>query len=325
MPYKPSNTHTIYSMRRMLPIPAAILAWAGLTNPAQSFAQSKAAPPKFEVASVKPCKPSDPPPNGGRGGTGAAAGRGDPGRTLIVCQTVERLIQWAYVRYASGESSPAGVSPVSVRQMNRPFEGSPSWVKSETFTIDAKPESPQTMEMMRGPMLQVLLEDRFKLKIHRDARQVPIYALVIAKRGQKLDTAKKDSCTPPPDFTNGPPPPLRPDQPPPCGAFSPNSNGGTRTFGQTLTGLSTQFSALLDRDVVDRTGIKGTFDINLEVRFDELFARFNGPPAAGDAPNTTDPFEAILSAVQKVGLRLESTSGPETLIIIDHVEQPSEN
>jgi hypothetical protein len=66
----------------------------------------------------------------------------------------------------------------------------------------------------------------------------------------------KDSCTGPPDFSKGLPPPLTPDQPPPCGAFSPNGKGGTRTYGQTMAGLSAQFSALLDRRVDDRTGIE---------------------------------------------------------------------
>jgi uncharacterized protein (TIGR03435 family) len=98
-------------------------------------------------------------------------------------------MQWAYVRYANGKPSPRDVAPVP----DQPIEGDPSWVRSETFTIDAKPESPQTMEMMRGPMLQALLEDGFNLKIHRGTRQVPIYALVVAKGGPKLDAAKKDS------------------------------------------------------------------------------------------------------------------------------------
>ena len=146
-------------------------------------------------------------------------------------------MQWAYVRYANGEPS---ATP------DQAIEGGPSWARSETFTIDAKPEGTQTMEMMRGPMLQALLEARFKLKIHRGTRQVPIYALVVARGGPKLDPAKKDSCTAPPDFSKGLPAPLRPDQPPPCGAFSPDGKGGTRTFGQTMAGLTAEFSALLE-------------------------------------------------------------------------------
>ena len=91
-------------------------------------------------------------------------------------------------------------------------------MKSETFTVEAKAESPQTMEMMRGPMLQTLLEDRFKLKVHRVTKQVPIYALVVARGGPKLDATKRDRCT---LIPNGPPAPLTPDQPPFCGLFGP--------------------------------------------------------------------------------------------------------
>jgi uncharacterized protein (TIGR03435 family) len=176
-------------------------------------------------------------------------------------------------------------------------------------------------------MLQALLEDRFKLRIHRSTRQVPIYALVVAKGGPKLDLAKKDTCTGPPDFSKGLPPALTPDQPPPCGAFSPDGKGGTRTYGQTMAGISAEFSALLDRRVDDRTGIEGTFDIHLDVGFDGLFTRFDHRPAAGDTPQQpgTDPLEALGSAVRKLGLRLETASGPETFIVIDNVERPSEN
>ena len=211
---------------------------------------------------------------------------------------------------------------------DQPIEEAPAWVKSETFTIDAKPESPQTMEMMRGPMLQALLEDRFNLKIHQGTRHVPIYALVVARGGPKLVAAKKDSCTAPPDFSKGLPPPLRPDQPPPCGAFSPDGKGGTRIFGQTLAGLSAEFSALLGRRVADSTGIEGTFDIHLDVVYNDLITRFDRPPAADDTPggaNRSDPFEALASAVQKLGLSLRTTNGSETYIVIDHVERPSEN
>ncbi len=228
-------------------------------------------------------------------------------------------MQWAYVRYADGEPSPRGVAPAP----DELIEGGPSWVRSETFTIDAKPESPQTMEMMRGPMLQALLEARFNLKIHRGTRQVPIYALVVAKGGAKLDTAKKDGCTGPPDFSNGLPPPLTPDQPPPCGAFSPDGKGGTRTFGQTMAGLAAEFSALLERRVDDRTGIEGTFDIHLDVDFNSLFTRFDRSSATDDTPggpNRTDPFEALAGAVQKLGLRLQGANGSETYIVIDHVD-----
>lgn len=318
LPQELSRAHTIHAAARMLVATAAILGY--LASPGQSFAQSKGDSPKFEVASVRPCKAAAGPPHAARGGESG----NHPERLWIVCQTVERLIQWAYVRYASGELPPPGGVPVQ----DQPIEGGPSWVKSETFTIEAKPESPQAMEMLRGPMLQALLEDRLKLRIHRETRQVPIYALVVAKGGPRLNAARNDSCTAPPDFSKGLPPPLRPDQPPPCGAFSPDGKGGTRTYGQTLAGLSAQFSALLDRHVADRTGIEGTFDIHLDVDFNDHFTRFDRQPIGGDVferPDRVDPLGALGTAVRKLGLRLESARGPKTFIVIDHVERPSEN
>jgi len=298
---------------------AAILLF--LAIPGQSFAQSNATP-KFEAAAIRQCKADAAPSGRGRGG----ATQNSAEHLSITCQTVENLIQWAYVRYADGQPSRPSNIPKPIPR--DPVEGAPSWLTSETFTIDAKPENPQTMEMMRGPMLRKLLEDRFSLKIHTISRQVPVYALVAAKGGAKLSATKKDSCTPPPDFSKGMPPMLTPDQPPPCGAFSPDGKGGTRTYGQTMAGLSAQFSALLDRRVVDRTHAEGTFDIHLAVDFNDLFARLNGASAEGDAsqrPDRIDPLGALEAAVRELGLRLESATDDQKYIVIAHVEHPSEN
>src|SRR5580704_7849195 len=93
--------------------------------------------PKFEVASVKLCRPADTPP-GGAGRKGAGASGNDPGHLNMACQTVERLIQAAYIRFADGkpQTMPRTVTP---RQMNQPIEGLPGWATSEQYTIEAKP------------------------------------------------------------------------------------------------------------------------------------------------------------------------------------------
>ena len=80
--------------------------------------------------------------------------------------SADRLIRFAYLQYASDKHEP-GPSTFSSRIMNQNIAGDPGWAQSERYTIDAKPQTPQTLEMMRGPMLQTLLEERFKLKIHR--------------------------------------------------------------------------------------------------------------------------------------------------------------
>ncbi len=105
-----------------------------------------------------------------------------------------------YIQFANGQAPPA-------RPLTRqPLQGGPDWIDSERYTIDAKPESPQTRAMMNGPMLQALLEDRFKLKIHRESKEVPVYALVVAKGGATLSATKPGGCTP--HDPQGPPIPV---------------------------------------------------------------------------------------------------------------------
>jgi len=177
-------------------------------------------------------------------------------------------------------------------------------------------------------MLQSLLEDRFKLKIRHEIRDVPVYALVAAKGGPKLQATRKESCTPidliDPTALPGP------GQPPPCGSFRPDKNGGMETFGQTLTGLCRQFSAALDRDVLDRTGIRGQFDIHLALSSDDLlpFARPGAEPGAADASPSAapaDPLSAVMAALQKLGLKLEPARTPGEFIAVDHIEKPTQN
>jgi len=281
--------------------------------------------PRFEMASIKPCKAGDMPTGGGRSAGGTASGN-DPGRLSLQCQTLDRLIRTAYLRFGDGKDWYPGKPGATPKQMNQPISGEPAWVNSDRFNIDAKPESPQAAGKMRGPMLQTLLEDRFRLKIRRDVREVPVYALVVGKGGGRLAATRRESCISV-DFTKDPPPLPGPDEPPFCGFFRPDRSGGTETLGQTLAGLCRQFSVALDRDVVDRTGIAGTFDIHLELSGDDIFpfARRDsvGDPAASAVP--ADPLAAIMAAVQKLGLKLESAKAPSDFLVIDHVERPSAN
>jgi len=254
----------------------------------------------------------------------------DPGRLRLECQTVDALIRLAYIRFANGKGpSGRGTSGlISPRLFNQLIDGSPAWIKSR-YTIDAKPEAPQTAAMMQGPMLQAILEDRFKLKIRRDIREVPVYALVLGSGGIKLEAAKKDSCTVL-DFTHGPQPLPEPGQPPPCGSFRPDKSGGMETLGQTLQGLCMQFSAALDREVVDRTGIAGTFDMHLHLTDGDLFpfAGQDGTPGVADPASAADPADSLsaaMRAVQDLGLRLEWAKAPAEFLVIEHLERPSEN
>jgi uncharacterized protein (TIGR03435 family) len=110
------------------------------------------------------------------------SGRGlseSPGTIEWDCASVARLISEAYGRYANGRAASVMYTPPSV-------EGGPAWIKSDLYRITAKAENAAALGMMNGPMLQTLLEDRFKLKIRRVTRQVDVYALTVTKGGAKL-------------------------------------------------------------------------------------------------------------------------------------------
>ena len=194
-------------------IALSVVAWVLVPpNPVQS-----ATTPKFEVASIRACKAGDvAPARGGKSGRGGA-GRvsGSPGRLNVECRTVASLIRDAYLSYPSGEPwpQPVGsltpVAPVSDRLRGQEIKGSPAWVNADRYTIEAKAEGPQSLEMMRGPMMQAPLEDRFRLKMHREVREIPVYELTVDKGGPRLKTAQAGSCVvvdrdhPPPELPSG--------------------------------------------------------------------------------------------------------------------------
>ena len=201
------------------------------------------------------------------------------------------------------------------------ISGGPGWADSEGFDIEAKAtDSGISLDDMR-PMLQSLLADRFQLKVHRETKEVPIYALVAAKNGLKVPAAKEGGCT---EFKPGdklPPPPSGRGSgglpPTPCGGFfmSPNHlEGGKISMMQLVNALSN----ILGQPVADKTGFNGTFDVSLDFS-PEGTALFRGAQADDSRPS-------IFTALQdKLGLKLESQKGPEQILIIDHAEKPTEN
>ena len=276
----------------------------GTLNAPKLIAQSADTPrAKFEVASVKPCT-LDPSPGGGRGGNGSL---GDPGMFRTPCATVRFLIQTAYVRYANGEARPAS------QLKNQPIEGGPDWIDTQRFVIDAKPETPQAKPIMGGPMLQSLLEERFRLKIHRVTRKVPAYALVVAKGGLKLQATREGGCTP--GEPDGPPAPLVPGQPLPCG-FIDGDETGIRAVGVPVASLCQIIKTRVHRVVLDETGLNGLFDYHLN---------FNVPPPGLREADDPDGFGLATTELRKLGLELKSTTGDAEIVVIDHIERPTRN
>jgi uncharacterized protein (TIGR03435 family) len=232
---------------------------------------------------------------------------GSPGRLSISCSTVMDLVQQAYVTFANGRRHPPEL---------RPIEGGPAWINSDRYTIDAKAASPQSQEMMKGPMLQALLEERFALKIHADIREVPVYSLVVRKGGPRLQRAKDGDCVPF-DFVT----PLEPGQKP-CGVPMTGVKGPNLTTEMvgSLVEFSKVLGATLDRPVIDRTGVAGVYDFRLEYAIDGATPGVR--PASSDDPAGASIFAAIR---EQLALKLEPGKGPGEFLVIDHVERPTQN
>jgi uncharacterized protein (TIGR03435 family) len=187
--------------------------------------------------------------------------------------------------------------------------GGPGWIDTDRFNIEGKPEGGASKDEMQV-MVQSLLEDRFQLKLHYETRELPVFNLLLASPKLKLSA----------DQTS-------PTQPPDRGTLSMTGSSS----GTTIKGNAVPISALIDmlhtaagRPVLDKTGLKGLFDINL------LFSQ-SGPTAAtpagvSETPLASDPSgPSILSAIQELGLKLESAKAPIEVLVIDSVQKPTEN
>jgi bla regulator protein blaR1 len=250
-------------------------------------AQTAPAPtPKWEVTAVRRCEDA---PAGTRGG----ASNSSPGRLSITCQSLRGLILQAYALFASGQAN------LSVAASNTPIEGGPGWINTERYEIDAKAESDASVGMMRGPMLQKLLEARFKLRLRRETREIPVYDLVVAKGGLKLPRSEIQSC----------PAERR------LSCFDVLSDGRCMEIrNMSIEQFSKSVLAIfVDRPVIDKTGLTGLFDFRFQFTPDDTAENPEGLPS-------------IYTAVQEqLGLKLEPARGPGEFLVIDHVERPSEN
>ena len=159
---------------------SALLLTAQATVPC-AVAQSLSVPhEKFEVASIKSCNNAEPP----------SGGDPSPERLHLACVTAANLIRLAYLVFPTAEPN----APVSPAVFQMPISGGPSWIDSDRYTIDAKAERRVNVEMMKGPMMRSLLEERFRLELHRESRQASIFELTLARSGPHLQRAKKGGC-----------------------------------------------------------------------------------------------------------------------------------
>jgi uncharacterized protein (TIGR03435 family) len=226
--------------------------------------------PAFEVASVKI---SDP----GRQGNQT---QWDPGRLVVRGTSVKQLIQWAYQ-----------VTPLQI-------SGGPSWLESKRFDIEAEAEGSHTKDEL-FQMLQPLLANRYKLALHREAKEQSLYVLTTGTNRSRLQDAQAGQ----PTFID-----LR-------GTPLPDNGLTLEVIGQSVSMpyLVNYLTGRFARVVVDRTGLKGEFDFKVQVALDEQDLSDKQAAVA----------TAMSNAMPLLGLKVDSAKGPVEILVIDHVEEPS--
>jgi uncharacterized protein (TIGR03435 family) len=270
--------------------------------------------PSFEVASVK---------LNSRCQEGERNVRPSPGRLSLSCVPLRILVRMAYSGFAGGSNVPKRIE----------VTGGPGWVDSDRFDIEAKASDAVAPNQIYGPMLQVLLEERFRLAVRRESKQDSVYELTVAKIGAKLKSAKDGDCVMV-DLNHLPARP-EPGQPQPhyCGMPSGRSNAAGMVYdgyGMTMAEFASRMLAnYVDRPVIDRTGLAGKFDIHLEfvpnLAMMHSPVRLNGVDASEVPPPPEEAGKSIFGAVEKLGLKLSPGTGPQEFLVITHVERLSGN
>lgn len=191
---------------------------------------------------------------------------------------------------------------------NYQLVGAPEWVNSERYDIEARgPANSGRKEMML--MLQTLLSDRFAMKAHFEIREMPAYILTVAKGGSRMTFLGAEDCV---QFDSTKPNPEA--VPNVCGNNLTRKNLWQATH-ISMPGVSGALTNLLRGPVIDRTGIKGSFDVSMQWS-DDL--------AADD--NADDGRPTLYAALREtLGLELKSGRGPVEVLVIDHIERPGEN
>jgi uncharacterized protein (TIGR03435 family) len=247
-------------------------------NPAALVAESGPVP-SFEVATIKP----DASPNGGPSGL-------SHGRFVATDVTIRGLLRFEAF-YIPDER----------------IVGGPKWMDSVRFDIEATLDPrdasrfdslpPSQKREMKEALVQKLLADRFQFKSHWEERELPVYALTVAKSGSKLESAAYMKSSPQWSLSSG------------------KLQAKNISLSQ-LADLFTQGAASeLGRVVVDRTNLEGTYDLNLTWAV-------NTGAAASNAPIGPSLFTAIQ---EQLGLKLESSKAPVKVLVVDQLEMPSEN
>ena len=355
-----NHGHTLTMFAAALVIVTGV--WAGASQAPNATQTTATAGKPFEEASVRPCDPDalPPVPAGARGG-GANSFQMTPGRTHAQCMTLATLVRTAY-GYGPAQLdflNPGGrgrgmnfnnVYGLGVEDGLR-VRGGPDWVRSERFSIDAVAEDAADAASMSGPMLRMLLEQRFKLKAHVETEQIPAVNLVIAPGGLKITPLADGSCERQPPVPPGQPirttadgvfvgdPPVflfkaataeevRHGAKPACGVrMQRNGPNAVMVAGEaTLEAIGRALVGGLGKpQVFDRTGNMAKFNLVLEYLGDPTSPLFSGPITANAPATPVQPAPEANVVLEQLGLRLEPAKAPRDYIMIDSVERPAAN
>ncbi|HYR86145.1 MAG TPA: TIGR03435 family protein [Terriglobia bacterium] len=283
------------SFRKSLPIIAGVVLAA-----IPFFAQSPdALSRKFDVVSVKPNKSGD----------GNVTFRLQPGGRFVATNaTVRMLLRLAYL-------------PMQDFQ----FVGGPNWLSTDHFDIQAQAEGALSQDENRVAV-RAMLEDRFQLKTHREAREGPAYTLLVGKDGPKVKSV--DAPLPPQRVAPPPPPgpgPIPASFTPPPGAVF-RGNGNLIASAVPMSQIIDALAAILGRPVVDKTGLTGFFDVRLQFSPESASLAETGAPSLEQPVGNNPLIPSLFTAIQEqLGLRLEASKTLAEVLIIDSVQKPSEN
>jgi uncharacterized protein (TIGR03435 family) len=250
----------------------------------------------------------DPPPPPVRMATGAKPGfevatikPSDPNRpgklftvrgqnVVTINTTLNDLIKMAYDLHA------------------RQIAGGPAWTETEKFDVTAKPDAAGQPSVAQIKILmQQLLADRFQLKFHREKKELNVYAIMVGKTGVKFGKSERDPNSLPGLFFRGP------------GTNVNVTNATIPDFANLLQ------SVVLDKPVVDQTGLSEKYDFTLKWTPDPGQLLDLGGPPQRPADNADAPPDLFTAIQQQLGLKLESTKAPADVLVIDRVEKPAEN
>jgi uncharacterized protein (TIGR03435 family) len=209
-----------------------------------------------------------------------------------------------------GEGVPLRVAiTVAYTVTDRQISGGPSWMSTDRFDIEAKAARPGTSEELHV-MLQHLLEERFRLKVRREKRDEPVWALVLDKSGSKMPVHDPGDLDRPPMGLQA----VRGSDGSIC--------GGLAGHNATMEYLAFTLSRWTDRTVIDRTGLPARYDVNLQFLPD---AAKTAAPDGGGPAFSPDCADLPAALPKQLGLRLESAKGPVPYLVVEHAEKPTEN